>query len=125
MEQVNAKLAVMFVVVACLVGMAVDSALTFEVLQSKYSMSNVAQGKAVGVEIRVFLYHSANLRIAFARWENPFFSSRVISAKVFLLPEGSKIGSNPKPDVPVPHLSSLAILPAASPSKQTDSDCPS
>ena len=31
MEQVNAKRAVMFVVVACLVGMAVGSALTFEV----------------------------------------------------------------------------------------------
>ena len=32
MEQVNAKRAVMFVVAACLVGMAVGSALTFAVL---------------------------------------------------------------------------------------------
>lgn len=42
MEQGSAKLAVMFVVAACLVGMAVDSAVTFAVLQRTYSMSNVA-----------------------------------------------------------------------------------
>ena len=125
MEQVNAKRAVMFVVAACLVGMVVGSAVTLAVLKRTYSISNVAQVKAAGVDICVFLYHSANLRIAFARWEKPFFSSIVISANVFLLPEGSKTGSNPKPDLPVPHLSSLAILPAASPSKHTGVDCPS
>lgn len=51
MEQVNAKRAVMFVVVACLVGLAVGSALTLAVLQHTYSTSNVAQVKDVGVEI--------------------------------------------------------------------------
>jgi hypothetical protein len=41
----------MFVVVACLVGLAVGSALTLAVLQHTYSTSNVAQVKDVGVEI--------------------------------------------------------------------------
>jgi hypothetical protein len=88
MEQVNAKREMVFVVAACLVSMAVGSTLTLALLQRTYSISNVAQVKAVDVEVYVFLYHSANLRTAFARCEKPFFSSIVISANVFSLPTG-------------------------------------
>ena len=43
----------MLVVTACLISALVGSAVTFAVMQRSYSISNVAQVKAVGVEIYV------------------------------------------------------------------------
>jgi len=48
MEQVNVKRVTLFVVAACLVGMAVGSALTLAFLLRTHSISNVVQVKAIG-----------------------------------------------------------------------------
>jgi hypothetical protein len=45
--------ATMLVVTACLISALVSSAVTFAVMQRSYSISNVAQVKAVGVEVYV------------------------------------------------------------------------
>ena len=63
MVQVDARHAALFMVVACLVGAIFGSAVTFAVLQRSYSISNVAQVKAVGVEI----YSDAQLSVLVSR----------------------------------------------------------
>jgi hypothetical protein len=50
-EKVNVKHAAVLVLAACLVGMVAGSALTLAVLQRSLSISNVAQVRAVGVEV--------------------------------------------------------------------------
>ena len=52
MEQVNAKRAVMFVVAACLVGMAVGSALTLAVLNVQRAIPS--SGLVVAVNVGVY-----------------------------------------------------------------------
>lgn len=66
MEQVNAKRAIIFAVAACLVGMAVGSALTLAVLQHTYSISNIAQAKAVGVD--VYADQALSVRVSEINW---------------------------------------------------------
>ena len=52
MEQVNAKSVALFVAVACLIGIAIGSAVTFALMQRAYSLPS--SGMVVAVNVGVF-----------------------------------------------------------------------
>jgi hypothetical protein len=68
MEQVNAKHAIMFVVVACQVGMAVGSAVTLAVLSVQRAIPS--SGLVVAVNVGVYSDAACTLNLMSIDWGN-------------------------------------------------------
>ena len=75
MEQVKAKHAALFVVVACLIGMAVGSAVTSAFLSSQKSIPST--GKVLAVNVGVFSDAACTQNLTSIDWGNVYVGSSV------------------------------------------------
>ena len=73
MEQVNAKRAVIFVVAACLIGMAVGSAVILAVLNVRRAIP--FSGMVVAVNVGVYSDATCTLNLTSTDWKNTSYAS--------------------------------------------------